>query len=58
MARRNREDHTTRQLFKTGGGSYGLTLPISHIRELGWQENQKVTVKKQGSKLIIEDWEE
>jgi len=24
--------------------------------ELGWREKQKVTVKKSGKKVIIEDW--
>jgi len=25
--------------------------------QLGWREKQKVTVKKSGKKVIIEDWE-
>jgi antitoxin component of MazEF toxin-antitoxin module len=58
MARRERDKHTIRQLYKNSGGSYTLTVPIAHIRDLGWQDKQKVTVKKQGKKLIIEDWEE
>ncbi len=56
MARRKLNDLTTRQLFKTGNGSYSVTLPISFIRELGWEKHQKVVIKKHGKKLTIEDW--
>jgi len=40
-----------------GGASYAVVLPIEFVRVLGWKERQKVTVKKSGKKLIIEDWE-
>lgn len=33
-----------------------VTIPIEYIRELKWRERQKVTVRKSGKKLIIEDW--
>ena len=36
--------------------SYYITLPIRHVRELGWRETQKVVVKKEGKKLIVENW--
>jgi len=45
-----------RKLTKTGMGSYYLTLPRDMIKALGWKERQKLTVKKDGQKLIIEDW--
>jgi bifunctional DNA-binding transcriptional regulator/antitoxin component of YhaV-PrlF toxin-antitoxin module len=35
-----------------------LTLPIEHIRALGWKDKQKVVVTRRGSKLVIEDWKE
>ena len=38
------------------GRTMGITLPIEIIEKLGWKEHQKVSVKLQGSKLIIEDW--
>lgn len=38
-------------------GSYYVYLPIDQIRDLGWQDRQQVVVKRQGKKLIIEDWE-
>lgn len=53
--RRSDEKHI-RKLTKLGGHSYGVTIPIEYIRELGWRERQKVTVKKKGDKLIIKDW--
>lgn len=58
MARQRLENRFVRKLTKTGGGaSVTVTIPIEFIRELRWQEHQKVTVKKSGSKLVIEDWD-
>ena len=45
-----------RKLYKHNQ-SYALTLPKYLVRELKWQERQKLVVTKQGKKLIIEDWE-
>ncbi len=57
MARQKIEDSNIRKLTRTGGGkSIGVTLPIEYVRELGWKDRQKVVVKKQGQKLVIEDW--
>lgn len=50
------ENQEVRKLFKHNQ-SYALTLPIAEIRSLGWQEKQKLVVKRQGKKLIISDWE-
>ena len=59
MARNKFEERNVRKLTKTGGGkSYSITLPIEYIREFGWQEHQKLTIKKSGQKLVIEDWDE
>ncbi len=57
MARQKIGESNIRKLTRTGGGkSIGVTLPIEYIRELGWKDRQKVVVKKQGQKLVIEDW--
>lgn len=57
MARRRLNDRNVRKLTRTGGGqSISVTLPIEFIRELKWRDKQKVTVKKSGKRLIIEDW--
>ena len=58
MANRDSEEREVRKLTAMGD-SIGLTLPIEIIRDLGWQEGQKVTVKRWGdAKLLIEDWED
>jgi len=57
MARKSLEKRNIRKLTRTGGGkSVSVTLPIEFVRELKWQDRQKVTVRKVGSRLIIEDW--
>ncbi len=39
-------------------GSYYISIPMSLMRELGWQERQRVMVKKHGkSKILISDWQ-
>lgn len=58
MARRKNNDHV-RTLSKVAGGkSYCITLPISIIREMEWGENQKVCVKRWGSKILIQNFQE
>lgn len=49
-------DKSVRKLTKLGGKSIGLTLPIALVRELGWQEKQKVTVKRVRGGVVIRDW--
>jgi len=57
MARRKLNERNIRKLTKMGRGkSYGITLPISAIRDLGWKERQKLVVTQRGKRLIIEDW--
>ncbi|MDZ7786061.1 MAG: AbrB/MazE/SpoVT family DNA-binding domain-containing protein [Candidatus Saccharibacteria bacterium] len=46
-----------RMVTQNNSGSYSITLPIQLIREVSWQKGQRVTVRRQGKKLIIEDWE-
>lgn len=36
---------------------YYISIPVSIIRSLKWQERQKVIVKKYGhNKILISDW--
>ncbi len=56
MARRKIVNSNVRKILRTGGSLF-ITLPISMIKELKWRSKQKVTVKKRGNKLIIQDWE-
>ncbi len=56
MARRKLEDRDIRKLAKRSNGSYVVTLPVEIVRELRWRDGQKLTVRKKGSKIIVEDW--
>lgn len=56
MARRKLEDKNIRKIFKSGS-SYALTLPIEIVSHLNLRKGQKMTVRRSGSKIIIEDWE-
>ena len=49
-------DKNVRKLTKLGGKSIGLTLPIEMVRELGWKEKQRVTVKRVHGGVMIKDW--
>ncbi|MEX0673058.1 MAG: hypothetical protein WDZ82_02460 [Candidatus Paceibacterota bacterium] len=59
MARGKSGEEEVRVLSKVGGVSYSLTLPISGIRELGWQDGQRVVaeVDPANKRFIIRDWE-
>jgi bifunctional DNA-binding transcriptional regulator/antitoxin component of YhaV-PrlF toxin-antitoxin module len=56
MSRRKLEDMNTRNLQKTGGNTYTVSLPIEIVRDLGWKTKQKLEVKKYGDGIIIRDW--
>lgn len=58
MAHAKTASEPVRKLTKVGGLSYSVTIPLDIIRAFGWQEHQKVVVKKRGKKIIIEDWKE
>lgn len=60
MAIRKLKEKNIRKLTRMGreGSSLGMTIPKELVAELGWRERQKVTVKKIGKKLIVEDWKE
>ncbi len=46
-----------RKLSKTGSNSYYVVIPKELIKDLHWQERQKLKIKKSGKRIIIEDWE-
>jgi len=50
------EEQNIRKLTKTGKQSICVTLPIELVRELGWKEKQKVTVRRIKGGLEIRDW--
>ena len=45
-----------RKIVKNGRGSYYINIPKEIMQELRWKERQKLTVRKVGKRLIIEDW--
>jgi hypothetical protein len=49
-------DKSVRKLAKIGGKSIAVTIPIELVRELGWREKQKVTVKRVRGGVLIKDW--
>ena len=53
--KRTIEKRNIRKLYKHSK-SYALTIPIGIVRELGWQERQKIVLKKRGKGILIEDW--
>jgi hypothetical protein len=58
MSRRRNNDHVRTLTKVAGGKSYSITLPISIVREMEWEVNTLVCVKKWGSKIIIQNYEE
>lgn len=39
-----------------GGGSFAVTLPIEMVKQLGWKERQKLSVKKIKGGVQVKDW--
>ncbi len=56
MGTKKQGQQDVRVLQLNNSGTYSVSLPIKEIRELHWQKNQRVTIKRQGKKLIISDW--
>ncbi|MDP1834192.1 MAG: hypothetical protein Q8L11_04680 [Candidatus Moranbacteria bacterium] len=52
------KDKNTRKITRVGKTSLSVTLPIEIVRELGWREKQKVTIKKVRGGVMIKDWKE
>ncbi|MFZ3074155.1 MAG: AbrB/MazE/SpoVT family DNA-binding domain-containing protein [Minisyncoccales bacterium] len=55
---RKTSENSVRKLMRLGKTSLAVTLPKDILLEFGWRETQKVTVKKHGKTVIIEDWKE
>ena len=56
MARRKLQNRNVRKLIRLGKRSTAVTLPIEVLRELKWNQKQKVVVKKRGKSVMISDW--
>jgi antitoxin component of MazEF toxin-antitoxin module len=55
MGRRKTHEENIRKITRSGS-SYALTIPISVMRELGWQEKQRVVVEKSGEGFLVRDY--
>ena len=53
-------EENVRKLQRTGadGASYAVTIPKAMVKKLGWRERQKVTIREENEKILIEDWQE
>jgi len=45
-----------RKLNKTAKRSYSVVIPMEFVKELGWRERQRLSLKRSGKKIIIEDY--
>ena len=45
-----------RKVTRQGKRSLSVVIPAEIIKELKIREKQKLTVKRSGKKIIIEDW--
>ena len=56
MGTKKLSERHIRKIMLVNDCSFSITLPKEIVQELGWRKKQKVTVKKNGNKIIIEDW--
>ena len=56
MGARRAGEQQIRNLTQNRTGTYSISLPIELIRQLKWQQSQKLIVSKRGKTLVIEDW--
>lgn len=57
MGRRKTGKENIRNIQQSHG-TYYVSIPVRMMRELDWQERQRVEVTRSGKKLIIKDYEE
>lgn len=50
------QNKNIRKVVKNGRGSYYINIPIEIVKELKLKERQKLTIKKRGKGILIEDW--
>ena len=60
MSRRVKRKHgsgseSIRKLSKTGKYTYYVTIPKAEIDALGWKERQRLSVRRAGTRIVIED---
>ncbi|HBB37437.1 MAG: hypothetical protein UX02_C0001G0337 [Candidatus Moranbacteria bacterium GW2011_GWC1_45_18] len=50
------KDKNTRKITRVGKTSLAVTIPIEIIRELGWREKQRVSVKRIRGGIVVRDY--
>ncbi len=58
MGTRKAGEQNIRNLTQNSSGTYQITIPKQLVAELKWRQGQKLTVKKIGNIIQIEDWKE
>jgi hypothetical protein len=56
MGDKKSTDKNIRKLTRIGKKSIGITLPIGEVRELGWRERQRISVKRIKGGFEIRDY--
>jgi antitoxin component of MazEF toxin-antitoxin module len=56
MPRRKIHKRHIRNIQRSRGGTYLISIPVDVMRKLKWQERQKVEVKLRGKTITIKDW--
>jgi len=56
MGVRKAGENHIRSVTKNNSGTYQISLPIGLVRDLKWQQGQKVVVEQKGKTLVITDW--
>jgi len=47
-----------RKVTRVGKRSLCVVIPAELVKELGIRERQKLTLRRSGKKIIVEDWKE
>lgn len=50
------KDKNIRKITRVGKTSLAVTLPIEMMRDLGWQEKQRVSAKRIKGGIVIRDY--
>jgi bifunctional DNA-binding transcriptional regulator/antitoxin component of YhaV-PrlF toxin-antitoxin module len=53
-AKKSAAKGAVRRLTRTGTYTFYVTIPKTDIEALGWRDRQRVTVKRTGSKIVVE----
>ncbi len=53
MGNAPQHSRSIRRLTKNSNGTVSVSIPIEHADKLGWTKGQKVSVERQGKKVVI-----